>query len=186
MKFPEPERLKPFKVSTSGRVGYGWSWIITILFAAPFSCHYKGNWYRERQEFKEGPDDCSICLCVDTVVKCNDESCPRSTTTTSTTTTPAPTTPFYNGPRGELGNEGVRGDAGERGEPVRKKSQSRKHVFKLSFVGISWKSRSAWNTRVNTFLNSFSVSTILFSINKLDRPDHPQTWASTHNSSPSS
>lgn len=90
-------------------------------FAAPFSCHHEGNWYREREEFREGPDDCSICLCVNTVVKCNDESCPRSTTTTTTTTTPAPTTPF--GPRGEIGNNGERGDAGERGEPVRNYSK---------------------------------------------------------------
>lgn len=77
---------------------------------------HKGQWYRERQEFKEGPDDCSICLCVNTQVKCNDESCPRETTTTSTT--PAPTTPYDIGPRGETGYSGARGDQGERGEQV--------------------------------------------------------------------
>lgn len=63
-----------------------------------------------------GPDGCSICLCVNTQVKCNDESCPRSTTTT--TTTPATTTPFVDGPRGDLGYSGDRGEPGERGQPV--------------------------------------------------------------------
>lgn len=80
-----------------------------MILSAPFSCLYKGNWYREREEFREGPDDCSICLCVNTQVKCNDESCPRETTTT-----PAPTTPFSVGPKGDGGQAG---EPGERGQP---------------------------------------------------------------------
>lgn len=88
-------------------------------FSAPFSCLHEGNWYREREEFREGPDGCSICLCVNTQVKCNDESCPRDTTTTTTTTTPPPTTtPFIDGPRGESGTGGDRGALGVRGEQV--------------------------------------------------------------------
>ena len=80
---------------------------------------HNGEWYRERQEFREGPNDCSICLCVNTQVKCNDESCPReTTTTTTTTTTPAPTTPFSVGPRGNGGRAGDPGDRGEPGTPV--------------------------------------------------------------------
>lgn len=84
---------------------------------APFSCFHEGQWYREREEFKEGPDGCSICLCVNTQVKCNDESCPKATTTT--TTTSAPTTPFVDGPRGDSGYTGERGEIGDRGQPVR-------------------------------------------------------------------
>lgn len=82
---------------------------------APFSCLRDGQWYREREEFREGPDGCSICLCVNTQVKCNDESCPRSTTTT---TTPATTTPFVDGPRGGEGYPGHQGEPGISGIPV--------------------------------------------------------------------
>lgn len=85
---------------------------------APFSCLHDGQWYREREEFRLGVNGCSICLCVNTQVKCNDESCPRLTTTTTTTTTPATTTPFIDGPKGDYGVVGDRGEAGERGEPV--------------------------------------------------------------------
>lgn len=77
-------------------------------FLAPFSCLYKGNWYREREEFREGFEDCSICLCVNTVVKCNDESCPRSTTA-------PPTTTFIPGPIGDYGSSGETGPKGDKG-----------------------------------------------------------------------
>lgn len=92
--------------------------IKTNYFLVPFSCLYKGNWYREREEFKTGPDGCSVCLCVNTEVKCNDETCPRPTTTTTTTAAPPTTTPFVDGPRGNDGYTGDRGDPGERGQPV--------------------------------------------------------------------
>lgn len=75
---------------------------------APFSCLYNGKWYREREEFYEGFEDCSICLCINTVVKCNDESCPRSTT-------PLPTTTFSPGPIGTIGSEGDLGAKGDKG-----------------------------------------------------------------------
>lgn len=84
---------------------------------APFSCLHEGQWYREREEFREGQDGCSICLCVNTQVKCNDESCPRPAP--ETTTTPVPTTPFVDGHRGEPGYSGDRGEPGNRGQPVR-------------------------------------------------------------------
>lgn len=102
---------------------------------APFSCLYEGTWYREGEEFRSGPNGCSICRCVGGIVKCNDETCPRSTTTTTTTTTtprptrrptstttaPAPTTPEYDdsglGPRGGPGNSGSRGGPGDNGPP---------------------------------------------------------------------
>lgn len=70
--------------------------------------------YREREEFRAGPDDCSICHCINQQIRCNDEACPRPTTTT----TPAPTTPFVDGPRGDAGYTGERGDPGEPGQPV--------------------------------------------------------------------
>lgn len=68
---------------------------------APFSCLHEGAWYRERQEFTAGPNNCAVCLCVSGQVKCNNESCPRipktttpkpttTSTTTTTTTTEAP------------------------------------------------------------------------------------------------
>lgn len=105
---------------------------------APFSCLYEGTWYREREEFRSGPNGCSICLCVGGQVKCNDESCPRETTSTTTsTTTPRPTRqrpttttttttttpiPMYDdsgvGPRGGQGNIGSRGGPGDNGVPV--------------------------------------------------------------------
>lgn len=61
---------------------------------AAYSCLHEGNWYREREEFSTGPNNCAICLCVNGQIKCNNESCPRipKTTTTTTTTTQAPTT----------------------------------------------------------------------------------------------
>lgn len=92
----------------------------------PFSCHFEDKWYREGEEFRMGPNGCSVCMCVDTDVKCNDDNCPpptttqkptttqRSTTqrpTTSTTTEPPTTTtslpvtlPFVPGPIGEIGS----------------------------------------------------------------------------------
>lgn len=54
---------------------------------APFSCLFEGTWYREREEFRMGQDQCSICLCVNGQVKCNDESCPRTTPKPPPTTT---------------------------------------------------------------------------------------------------
>lgn len=54
---------------------------------APFSCLFEDTWYREREEFRMGQDQCSICLCVGGQVKCNDESCPRTTPKPPPTTT---------------------------------------------------------------------------------------------------
>lgn len=76
----------------------------------PYSCNFEGKWYREGQQFRMGLDDCSICLCVDTEVKCSDDDCVPPTTTSTTTTTTSTTTapPFV----------AVNGDRGERGQPV--------------------------------------------------------------------
>ena len=65
----------------------------------PYSCRYEGRWYREGEEFRLGPNGCSECVCVDTVVKCNDDNCAPPPTTTTTTTLP----PFIEGSRGEQG-----------------------------------------------------------------------------------
>lgn len=79
----------------------------------PYSCRYEGKWYREGEEFRMGPNDCSICICIDTQVNCNDDACIPPTTTTSTTTTTLP--PFIPLP----GDRGDRGERGERGQPVK-------------------------------------------------------------------
>ena len=65
-----------------------------------------------------GPNGCSVCICVDTEVKCSDDYCPpppttQRPTTTSTSTTLPPTTtsttslpvtfPFVPGPIGDIG-----------------------------------------------------------------------------------
>lgn len=94
---------------------------IPQTFVAPYSCRYEGQWYRENEEFRTGVNDCSVCICIDTEVKCNDDNCTPPTTTTTTSTTQAPlpaTTPFVPGPIGEIGARGDRGDAGEPGVPV--------------------------------------------------------------------
>lgn len=83
----------------------------------PFSCHFQGNWYREGEEFQMGANGCSSCICIDTEVKCNDDNCPKPTTTLRPTTTQIPTTtttttrrtttttpfPFVVGPGGDGG-----------------------------------------------------------------------------------
>ena len=102
----------------------------------PFSCLFQDKWYREGEEFRMGPNDCSVCICVDTEIKCSDDNCPPPSTTTQkptttqrattiktteapTTTTPLPVTiPFVPGPIGDIGPQGERGDRGDRGEPV--------------------------------------------------------------------
>ncbi|KAG5675964.1 hypothetical protein PVAND_005820 [Polypedilum vanderplanki] len=47
---------------------------------APYTCQYNGRWYREREEFKSGPNDCMTCVCIDTEVACDDRECQISTT----------------------------------------------------------------------------------------------------------
>lgn len=86
----------------------------------PYSCFENGIGYIEQEEFRSGPNGCSICRCVSTKIVCNDEACPRPTTPapTTTTTTQAPVTPFVDGPRGDIGYSGDRGEPGLRGQPV--------------------------------------------------------------------
>lgn len=76
----------------------------------PYSCRYEGRWYREGEEFRMGLNGCSICICVDTEVKCNDDNCVPPTTTTTSTTTTSTISPFIEGGRGEQGPPGDRGN----------------------------------------------------------------------------
>lgn len=71
----------------------------------PYSCRFEGRWYREGEEFTMGQDGCSVCICVDTEVKCNDDNCIPLTTTSTTTSTTSTTTqlPFIEGGRGGQG-----------------------------------------------------------------------------------
>lgn len=141
MRFLVRELPRPSLVRT--KTGNPSKLVTNFGFLAPFSCLHKGNWYREREKFREGPDDCSECICENGKVNCNDESCPRSTTTT--TTTPAPTTPFSTGPKGDGGYTGERGEPGEGGIPVRKlKFLKREFRQQSLFLGKSWNS---WYSR---------------------------------------
>ena len=47
----------------------------TLSIVEPISCHFQDKWYREKEEFRMGPNNCSICMCVDTDVRCNDDEC---------------------------------------------------------------------------------------------------------------
>lgn len=86
-----------------------------------------GNWYREREEFRSGFEECAICICVNGNVKCNDEECPLTgnvnvnvvppTTTTTTTRAPQYDRASLLGPRGEVGDAGNPGNPGTPGTP---------------------------------------------------------------------
>ncbi|XP_070503028.1 fibulin-1-like isoform X1 [Chironomus tepperi] len=39
------------------------------------SCHFQNKSYREGEEFRLGPNNCSICMCIDTEIKCDDDEC---------------------------------------------------------------------------------------------------------------
>lgn len=42
---------------------------------APYSCQYEGRRLRDGDEFRTGPNGCSLCVCHETEVKCNEDEC---------------------------------------------------------------------------------------------------------------
>lgn len=51
----------------------------TISMVQPFSCHFQDKWYREGESFRMGLNKCSVCMCVDTDIRCNDDECLEQT-----------------------------------------------------------------------------------------------------------
>lgn len=50
-----------------------------VSIVEPLSCHFQDKWYREGETFRMGLNDCSVCMCVDTEIRCNDDDCMEQT-----------------------------------------------------------------------------------------------------------
>jgi len=51
----------------------------TISKVQPFSCYFQDKRYRDGEIFRVGLNSCSVCMCVDTDIKCNDDDCLEQT-----------------------------------------------------------------------------------------------------------